>query len=239
VSGFHVYAEEGSYNISTHVADIGGSTVNAITPVNVADAALSASGTTILAPHGTPLNNAVMATFTDADPNGVVSDYTATIAWGDATSSAGTITANAGGGFNVTGSHTYIATGNHTAIITIHDVGGSMTTASSTVKDDFPLTATGRRLHVRLGQPFSLVVASFTDPDNTSVAGNFTVSIDWGDGTSSPGTVSGGSGKFNVSGNHAYKKVGGWNVTVNILDSGGASATATSPARLFPRAFSY
>src|SRR5258708_28905347 len=100
VSGFHVYAEEGSYNISTHVADIGGSTVNAITPVNVADAALSASGTTILAPHGTPLNNAVMATFTDADPNGVVSDYTATIAWGDATSSAGTITANASGGFN-------------------------------------------------------------------------------------------------------------------------------------------
>jgi hypothetical protein len=116
-----------------------------------------------------------------------------------------------------------------------------MTTATSNVKDDFPLTATGRRLHVRLGQPFNLIVASFTDADPNGVAGNFSATIDWGDGTAPTAAiiVNNASGGFNVSGTHAYKKIGGWNITVNILDSSGASATAASTARLFPRASSY
>jgi len=240
VSGNHVYADEGTYNAQITVTDDGGSSVTANTTVSVADASLSASGTTVAAPHGASFT-ALMATFTDADPNGVVTDYTATIAWGDTTNSPGTITANASGGFNVTGTHTYAGAGSHAAVITIHDVGGSMTTATSNVKDDFPLTATGRRLHVRLGQPFSLVVASFTDADPNGVAGSFSATIDWGDGTAPTAAiiVNNASGGFNVSGTHAYKKVGGWNVTVTILDTGGASATATSTARLFPRAFSY
>jgi len=241
VSGNHVYADEGTYNAQITVTDDGGSSVTANTTVSVADASLSASGTTVAAPHGASFT-AVMATFTDPDPNGVVTDYTATIAWGDATSSPGTITANGSGGFNVTGTHTYAGAGSHAAVITIHDVGGSMATATSNVKDDFPLTATGRRLHVRLGQSFSLVVASFTDADPNGVAGSFSAAIDWGDGTAPTAAiiVNNASGGFNVNGTHAYKKVGGWNITVTILDTGGgASATATSTARLFPRAFSY
>ncbi|HTD23143.1 MAG TPA: hypothetical protein VK738_10845 [Terriglobales bacterium] len=239
VSGNHVYADEGTYNAQITVTDDGGSSVIANTTVSVADASLSASGTTVAAPHGASFT-AVMATFTDANPNGVVGNFTALINWGDGSSSAGTVSANASGGFNVLGTHTYIATGGHTATITIHDVGGSMTTATSNVKDDFPLTATGRRLHVRLGAPFSLVVASFTDADPSPSIGNFTASIDWGDGTAPTlGIITKSGPVFNVSGNHAYKKVGGWNVTVTILDTGGATATATSTARLFPRAFSY
>ena len=51
--------------------------------------------------------------------------------------------------------------------------------------------------------------------------------------------VSIGGQNYNVLGTHAYTKVGGWNLTVTIKDSGGASATANSKARLWPKAFSY
>ncbi len=108
---------------------------------------------------------------------------------------------------------------------------------------DFALTnVTGRNLRVRLGKPFTFVVASFTDTDSNGLPSQFTgTTIDWGDGTApSPGTVvSTGSQNYNVIGTHAYTKVGGWNVTVTINDSGGANATANSKARLWPKPLSY
>ena len=241
VSGSHAYSEEGSRIVATNVVDVGGSTILLSTTVLVADAALSASETTVVAGHGTPFT-AVMATFTDADPNGIAGDYTAIIVWGDGTAnSAGTITANGSGGFNVTGTHTYGGAGSHTATVTINDVGGSSAIATSTVKDDFPLTATGRRLHVRLGQPFSLVVAGFNDADPSPSIGNFSATIDWGDGSpTTQGIIASNGLGFNVIGNnHVYRKVGAWNITVTIQDSGGASAAVTGTVRLFPRAFSY
>jgi hypothetical protein len=241
VIGNHVYAEEGSYTATINITDTGGSRATATSNVTVADALLSPSGTTIDAPHGIAFT-AVMATFTDADPNGTVGDYSATIAWGDTSTSVGAVSANASGGFNVTGTHTYAAAGLHTATITIHDTGGSSAIVTSKVNDDFPLTATGHRLHVRLGQPFNnLEVASFTDADPGATAGSFSATINWGDGTApTVGTViSKGSG-FDVQGSHTYQKVGGWDVTVTINDTGGgASATVTSSARLFPRVLSY
>ena len=239
VTGSHTYAK-GTYIASTGITD-SGSVVVINTNVTVADAQLSAFGTRVAAAHGTPLTNAVMATFIDADPNGTVGDYTATIAWGDATSSAGTVVANGNGGFNVTGTHTYSAAGSQTATITINDAGGSSATATSTVADDFPLTATGCRLHVRLGQPFAnLVVASFSDADPGGAAGSFSAAIDWGDGTASGGTIVNVPSGFNVLGSHAYNRVGSWNIRVTIIDLGGdASATVISTARLFPRASSY
>ena len=75
---------------------------------------------------------AKVATFTHANPAGAASDYTATITWGDGTAStAGTVSAAAGGGFEVTGSHTYAAAGKYTTSIAINDVGGAKATATS------------------------------------------------------------------------------------------------------------
>jgi hypothetical protein len=71
-----------------------------------------------------------VATFTDADPNGKVADFTATVDWGDASNSAGTVTGPNGGPFTVAGSHTYAATGPVTITITINDVGGASAVAS-------------------------------------------------------------------------------------------------------------
>jgi len=74
---------------------------------------------------------AKVASFTDADPNGQVSDFTAIIDWGDATTSAGTITPNASGGFDVSGSHAYNAAGLFTIITSIRDIDGSSISAKS------------------------------------------------------------------------------------------------------------
>ncbi len=91
---------------------------------------LSATGVSVSGMAGVKLNVTV-AKFTDADPHRVVSDYTATINWGDGSSSvAGTVSAAAGGGFEVKGSHTYAAAGRYTTSAMISDVGGAKATAT-------------------------------------------------------------------------------------------------------------
>jgi hypothetical protein len=66
----------------------------------------------------------VVAAFSDADPNGNAKDYTATINWGDGHLSNGTIAADAGGGFTVTGTNTYTAAGLFPISVDIADFGG-------------------------------------------------------------------------------------------------------------------
>src|SRR5204862_5155166 len=105
VSGSHTYAEEGSYAVSVTVNDVGGGSASANGSATVADAVLTAAGTSFTATEGAGFSG-VVATFTDANAGAPVSDFSATILWGDGTSSAGAVSA-ANGGFQVSGSHTY------------------------------------------------------------------------------------------------------------------------------------
>jgi hypothetical protein len=133
VNGSHTYLEESSNHITVTISDSQGSQVTATGTANVADAALEATGKSILSASGTPFSG-VVATFTDADPNGTVSDYSAIINWGDGTEpSAGTVSPGSGGQFVVSGSHTYAALGPHTVAVTIADVGGSTAAATTSI----------------------------------------------------------------------------------------------------------
>src|SRR5204862_3247077 len=99
--------------------------------VTIFDAPLSPNGKNITATEGTPFTK-VVASFTDADPSAVASYFTATIDWGDNTAtSAGTVSANAQGGFDITGTHAYPRAGGFSISVQINDVGGSTTTAPS------------------------------------------------------------------------------------------------------------
>src|SRR5262249_31015070 len=145
----------------------------------------------------------VIASFTDPG-HGTAGDFSATVAWGDGSSSAGTITPS-GGGFTVSGSHTYAQAGSYTATVTVADAGGASASGTVTVTvADAPLSAVGRTVRFTEAAAGSGAVAFFTDPDPHAGAGQFTALIDWGDGSPpAPGAVSPDGPGFDVTGSHA------------------------------------
>ncbi|HEX9161624.1 MAG TPA: TIGR03118 family protein [Thermoanaerobaculia bacterium] len=128
VSGTHTFAEEGTFAMTVSVSD-GTQSASGSANATAADALLNATGVTV---NSNPTFNGVVATFTDADPNGVASDFTATINWGDATSSLGIIAA-LGSGFSVSGTHTFTTAQAFAVSVAIHDAGGASATAPSTI----------------------------------------------------------------------------------------------------------
>jgi uncharacterized repeat protein (TIGR01451 family) len=70
------------------------------------------------------LSNFTVARFSHANGVEPVSAFTATINWGDGTSSPGTITLS-GRTYSVQGSHTYAAFGEYTITVTIREIGNS------------------------------------------------------------------------------------------------------------------
>jgi hypothetical protein len=178
--------------------------------------------------------NGVVATFTDVNTNLTASNFTATINWGDGATSTGTITADPKGGFDVSGTHTYansdswsagwgnwgfgfgqggysFGLGDQVFLLTV--------TVSSTVNSDAGsdksvvtvqpppanLQATGTQISAVSGTAFSGTVATFTSLDTNPTPSQFTATIDWGDGTTSTGTITANSGGgFTVAGTHTY-----------------------------------
>ncbi len=165
-------------------------------------------GVSINAVEGTTTGNQVLATFTDPGTPEAVSAYTANIAWGDGSTSAGTITLNAGV-FSVSGAHTYGKKGTFTISITIdHGSSPDRTVTSTATVANAAITVTSNALSVNENQQFSGAVGSFIDANPLSVAGDFTATINWGDGSAnSTGTITVdplNSSRFIVNGTHTY-----------------------------------
>ncbi len=147
VKGTHTYDEEGSHTISVAISDKGGARTTATSGVTVSDAALTGTPVTITARQGQAIIGNVVARFTDADPAGTASDYSASIDWGDGnTTPADGITAGANNDFDVVGSHTYTQSGTFTVKVTIQDHGTPITvdsTANVAAVADLGVTMTG------------------------------------------------------------------------------------------------
>jgi hypothetical protein len=229
VRGTHTFGRAGSYPVGVAITDLGGSKLNVASTANVADAALTAAGVTISLNEGVPFTG-VVATFTDANPSPRLTDFSAAINWGDGTNSPGTISARAGGGFTVTGSHAFRA-GNPAIMVVISDAGGATATASSSaVVADVPITAAGDAIAATEGAPFNGEVASFTDANPLAQASDYTATIAWGDGTTSPGSVTQRvGGGFSVVGTHRYED-GHFNTSVTIQELGNSVASASGTA---------
>ena len=95
-----------------------------------------------------------------------------------------------------------------------------------------PLSADGAPISATAETPFSGPVATVTDGDPTAGAGDFSASINWGDGTTSFGTIAArpGSGTFTVSGSHAWGVGGSFPVHVSISKVNGRSTAADTTA---------
>ena len=132
ISGTNTYVENQTYDISVTINDDDGGSVTVGSTAVVSDAQLTATNTAITAVEGFAFTG-VVASFTDADPNAVTGDYSATIDWGDGNTSAGTIAANNNGGFDVSGTNTYAEEGSYPILVQIADTeGGEFAPGDST-----------------------------------------------------------------------------------------------------------
>jgi hypothetical protein len=250
VLGGHTYNEEGPQNFSVSIADVGGATPLLFsTTLTVADPTLTATAKTITAAEGAPVTKVLVATFTDADPNGTVSDYVASINWGDGDTTASyTITPDATvtGQFDVVATKTtaYAEEGTKSVTVTISDIGDGRTitspgisvgTANSTAQvGDAALTPISDSLYGLVeGASYSGVVGSFSDADPGATASDFTALVKWGDGstTTVTSTLSGGAqivangSNFDVKATHTYGEEHGYNITIVVTDNGDGRTT--------------
>ncbi|AGA30390.1 beta strand repeat-containing protein [Singulisphaera acidiphila] len=260
----NIDAGGGTVNFTGTTVNIGAfPTINLanIEQVNITNAAnppLSAIPTTISGFAGYPLSNTVVGQFSDADVNEPASQFTATINWGDGTSTQGVVSQAGGAGtpFDVIGTHTFANPGSYpvsilvvdqpyTSITTIggvtfavSDVGGGSTTIASRAEIASPdIVVTPLPITVTEDYTFTKSVALITPSSGyfTSESG-FTAVIDWGDGTApSAGTiVPEGEGSFLVNGSHLYLRETApglpYIVTVMIRDPQGVLTTVKTTA---------
>jgi fibronectin type 3 domain-containing protein len=102
-------------------------------------------------------------------------------------------------GSDVTGRYTYLL------VPDLKQIGGEIYG-----KSDVPFTAIAN-------QPFSGVVAGFDDPAHPDAGpGDYTAQIDWGDGTTSTGSIDWGGDVYNVSGDHTYAEAGSYATRVTV-----------------------
>jgi virginiamycin B lyase len=183
----------------------------------IPDTFLSATGVPVQLTEGSPPPGgglgATVATFTDANPSAVGTDFNVTINWGDGTpldTTTGDIPHYSSNPFNVFGSHAYAEEGQYQVTVTIQDIntpssdGGSTAVATTTATvADAPLTLSPGffdpdlfiynnpvEISARSGTPGNPEVAEFTDQAPASSFGTYTAVINWGDGSPpSAGTV--------------------------------------------------
>ena len=210
---------------------------------------------TISVTQGQAFTQAIVATFTESDLGQAIGDYVASINWGDGTpTSGGTIVANGTTSYDVTGGHTYAEPGTYTVGVTVTTLGstGSTTVSGTTINvtsngpvnsvpDPIPSTAdvaaaqppvnsvenlTGLAISAVQDKEFTTDVATFTDTSSVAVASDFLASINWGDGTTTAGTITeDASDTFYVSGTHTYTTAGSFTPVVTIKDQYGALYT--------------
>ncbi|MHB1558657.1 MAG: beta strand repeat-containing protein, partial [Isosphaeraceae bacterium] len=134
--------------------------------VNVTKLATAPAGTgvTINARAGQPLNNVVVANFTESDLTNRSANFVASINWGDGTTTGGTITPVGTTGFQVEGSHTYAASGPYTVNVTLTDQSTSGTTT-------VPTTPVSTTLNVTSSGPVNSTPSPIVSTANVSPGG--------------------------------------------------------------------
>ncbi len=269
VAGNHTYdevtapgtppAQQPPYTITVTVHDDGGSVTTITNTAKIVDAPLSLpTAINVTGTEGLPLVNVPLATFADRNHFASVSDYNATIDWGDGTlldrNTVVTIVGDAFlGGFpntlvQVSGNHTYAEEGTYKVVVTILDIDNPANTLNATsvaTINDAPLQNSVGTPSIpgQAGVALSVTnkgvpdISDFTDANPNATIADFPaagVLIFWGDGTNSQGSVrsiGNAPGKtFIVSGNHTYANPGDYQIETFVTDVGGSRTVAFSEA---------
>jgi hypothetical protein len=192
----------------------------------VGESDLTVHATALSATEGQSFSGSV-ATFSDGTAT-ANDTFTALINWGDGASGPGTVTGS-GGNYTVSGSHTYAEDGQYTVTVTVTETGaspGASGTATASVAEN-DLTVHTTPLTTPEGQSLSGPVGTFSDPGAPG-SDVYSAAINWGDGTSSAGTVTGSAGNYTASGSHTYADEGNYTVTLTVSETGAANGSASA-----------
>jgi Domain of unknown function (DUF4214) len=203
---------------------------------------LTGNGSNVVATRGQVFTG-VVGTFTALDGTATSGEFSATINWGDGTTSPGTVAVNNNGGFEVMGTHTYATAGIDSISVMVTGVatsanpsGSSVTIASQAQVHDAALMLTS--VPVSVGASLTatnVTVGTFNDAGGAQAVGSYTATINWGDGrAATTGMVSanssGSASQFTISGSHTYATPGHYTITIDLADQGGSTASATASA---------
>jgi len=247
VSGTHTYSTPGTFTITT-----------TITPSDGRAAAVATSTATVghvpltTVNDGTPVSGQEGQTLTTvtgrfrAGACTTPGSFSASIDWGDGFTTVGTIVNFVNGTFDVRGSHAYREEGTYHIVTTVKLGATETATAVDTATiTDAPIHATGSSAGVNNGRepghftgtpgtPSTGGLATFTDENPFGMLNDFTATVDWGDGFTTSGLVTGpagpSSGPWQVTGSHQYDCAGIYNIRIIVTDDGGSSSVAMTTA---------
>lgn len=234
----HTYARPGSFAASFSGVLFG--TVQ--TPATVTDDPNSIVETVPpLKPVVGATFSGAVATFTDTNPLVQASEFTATVNWGDGTTTPATVTQPMGQPFQVSASHVYAHVGSFPVTVAIQHLaatpdvmGASASTMTSATVSDATLTGAGNIVTAVAGVPFTGTVATFADRNPFAKATDFTATIAWGNEATTPGAVAAAPGGFAVTGSHTFSGSGQIPIRVVVHDSGGSSVTVDTVGAVSP-----
>ena len=210
VTSTHTYITAGTYNVTLTVTDNKGATDSATTTVTIGlgnqEPNANAKG-----PYIGLVNKVISFDGSgSADPDGSIATYV----WdfGDGNTGTGQTT-----------THTYIAEGNFTVMLTVTDDAGEIATDTTTatigpVPNRAPISDAGGPYVGTAGFTVEFVGSQSSDSDGTIV------SYDWDFGDDSSGTGSTPS--------YTYAAAGTYNVTLTVTDDMGATDSATTTAAI-------
>ena len=182
----------------------------------------------------------VFANFTDNSPAANLTNFLATIDYGDGNSGTGTIVplmrngVVVPGSFQVMGTNTYATFGPFNYTVTIYnDANATAFNGSLTVQPPVAFSVTGIDVSTQADRSFTEPVAFFTDSVGPLPPSSYILTIRWGDGTSSSGTLGTyTNGDLDVIGTHTYSTTGQFTITTTVrlasipADSGSGTSTA-------------
>lgn len=235
----HTYARPGTYHVSFNGPLFGTHAATATVtddPNSIVETALP-----ITPVVGATFSGGV-ASFIDTNRLAKASEFTATINWGDGTTTSATVSqAVVGQPIQVSGSHVYAHVGSFPVTVGIQHVaatadviGASASKMTTATVSDATLTGAGNVVTAVAGAPFIGTVATFADPNPFAKATDFTAAIAWGTEAMTAGTVTAAPGGFAVSGSHTFAGSGQIPIRVVVHDSGGSAVTIDTVAAVSP-----
>jgi hypothetical protein len=224
LSAAHKFANDRStpYTVSVTVTDSASTSSTGSFVVTVSNLAPSVTitaptvGTSVFT--GTSLT--ARASFTDP---GTADTHTCTIAWGDGTTTTGTISESGGAG-TCSASKTYTAAGSYTITIKVTDNAGASASSSVAVT---AVAATALAVTAGPSQTTTEgAAATFNLGSLSGGTGPYTVTVNWGDGTTGTTFTVSATGALSAAHTYANDRSTPYAVSVTVKDATGATATS-------------